>query len=336
MSLLMGSNELRAQEHYDLMDGNPQWVYYLQANKGCNDPFLYIKVASMQISYSHDCFVRIYFDTPIDLLPNLTPLYCEVLDIYGNKLSKKNIGVDNPILLAFCRISGDKVLGGLRFVDYRFTNHSKRTYTESDFYDNTLLFDYGLNVGDTLYMGGEPERDSAKYLFPVIDKQLWKMADGNSRYMTTYSLCEQHPSFNKELYSIEGIGFINAVEAPFGLLYNDSRDLKNTLLNKRVCYHWWNLNCFIQNGKVVYIAPREGFENDEEYEGSTRFKEMPFYPDITPESVADGTYTLPATVDGIADNKTSKGKQIYNLQGQKTNGLQRGINIVGGKKVIVK
>ena len=63
---------------------------------------------------------------------------------------------------------------------------------------------------------------------------------------------------------------------------------------------------------------------------------MPFYPDITPDSVPDGIYTPPSLVDTTADKHSSMDESIYNLQGQKLNALQHGINIVGGKKVIVK
>jgi hypothetical protein len=45
------------------------------------------------------------------------------------------------------------------------------------------------------------------------------------------------------------------------------------------------------------------------------------------------------TTTGIAEiinSKSSNGKSIFNLQGQRINGLQRGLNIMDGKKVFVR
>ena len=45
-----------------------------------------------------------------------------------------------------------------------------------------------------------------------------------------------------------------------------------------------------------------------------------------------------ATGIGLTESteKTEGTEGIYNLQGQRVNSLQKGINIVGGKKVLVK
>lgn len=328
--LLMCSSELRAQEHYNVIDGNPEWVYFLQAHTNLPG---FRRLASIDIYCEDDCFARMYFDDVDDKDPNLHQLMCEVVDLKGNKVdTSKLLARQNPFVIARCRERENKIYGGMFVGETRFTNHTQTQYDDSDFFSNTLLIDFGLEVDDTLYAGDfNKKRKAWKAL--VTEKKTVTLDDGSQRHKTTYSLAlntsdNNTPTDNKAFFLIDGIGFINSVDAPFGIYYNHSGSAE--------IFHWWNLNCFIQNGKVVYIAPREGFENDEEYEGSTRFKEMPFYPDITPESVAEGTYTLPAAVEGISYNKTSKGKRIYNLQGQKTNGLQRGINIVAGRKVIVK
>ena len=41
-------------------------------------------------------------------------------------------------------------------------------------------------------------------------------------------------------------------------------------------------------------------------------------------------------IDEIVNGQSVNGQSIYNLNGQQLNSLQRGINIVGGKKVLVK
>ncbi len=329
-SFLMCPNELRAQDYYDIMDGNSEWVYFLQAHT--NRPGLR-RMASIDVYCEEDCFARIYFDGTDDTYTNLHLLMCEVLDLKGNKVEvSKLLAKQNPFVLSRCREDADKIYGNMYVGETRFTNHTKTQYEDSDFWTNMLLIDFGLDVGDTLYVGDFNKKHKA-WKALVADKKTIVLNDGSQRKQTTYSLAlntsdKNTPTENDEFLLIDGIGFINSVDAPFGIYYNHSGSTE--------LFHWWNLNCFIQNGRVVYIAPREGLEKDDEYEGSTRFRDMPFYPGITPESVADGTYTLPSTVDTLADTQSSTDESIYNLQGQKTNALQRGINIVGGKKVIVK
>ena len=49
----------------------------------------------------------------------------------------------------------------------------------------------------------------------------------------------------------------------------------------------------------------------------------------------DGTETL-TTIDGIVNGKSVNGKSIYNVAGQRISVVQRGLNIVNGKKILVK
>ena len=50
---------------------------------------------------------------------------------------------------------------------------------------------------------------------------------------------------------------------------------------------------------------------------------------LTEEEMADG-------IEEIVNGKLSNSKSIYTLQGQRINGMQKGLNIVDGKKVVVK
>ena len=164
------------------------------------------------------------------------------------------------------------------------------------------------------------------YCFPVMAKQLISLCDGSKRHLTTYKSISP---FLKEIYSIEGIGFINADTPPFGSLIDDR-------ISKYIS-HWCQLIMFKQNDKVVYIAPREDPEDDGQYEGSRTFKAMPFYPDITPESVASGKYSFDTSAQmSKNDNSQEEYYSKYNLQGQRINTLQKGLNIVDGNKIMVK
>ena len=53
--------------------------------------------------------------------------------------------------------------------------------------------------------------------------------------------------------------------------------------------------------------------------------------------VFNGVFDTSATaIAEIVNGKSSNGKSIYNLQGQRINALQKGLNIVDGKKIFVK
>ncbi len=73
----------------------------------------------------------------------------------------------------------------------------------------------------------------------------------------------------------------------------------------------WQLNLFYRDGKLEYKSPN-------------------FYPDpFFPEETADG-------IEPIEHSPLNIDHSIYNLYGQPQLGLQRGINIVNGKKILVK
>lgn len=322
MMFVLIQTSIMAQVHHKMLSGNPEWVYYLQARANSQANFF--------IKYEKDCFMHIYLEDTVKREGQiLQKMMCEVLDMDGNSISPKDVLFNqNPFVLAICREDGEKILGGLGALDIRFTN--KMEYKPEGIVNswaNSLLFDFSLNVGDVLYYGDEEFNPNGEYCraYPIIEKDLTVLNDGTKRYKTTYQ--SNYSEMYNTYTSIDGIGFINAELPPFGQLHDKDFDIRvNGIRN-----HFCNLNCFIQNGKVLYIAAREGLENDDEYEGSTRFRPMPFYPDITPEGVADG-------IDGVASAKrdrTGEGN-IYNVQGQSQDGLQRGVNIVDGRKVLVK
>lgn len=73
---------------------------------------------------------------------------------------------------------------------------------------------------------------------------------------------------------------------------------------------------------TMMLAPNKAFI---ELSSSTQAKALRF---IFPEDVATGISPLPTSPQGE--------EMIYNISGQRLNRLQHGINIVGGKKILVK
>ena len=307
---------LQAQQYHSMSEGNPEWIYYLQPRKNIATD------ASMYLAYKQPCFMRAFVgDTTKKGNHVFYRLQCEFIDMEGNLMDSNLFFLIKSTPFTLSRFREDKgLIYGIMYIpEQRWTNRHE-TFDDVNWEDN-ILFDFTLDKDDCIYV-----QDKNVLQYTVLDKQTIKLADDSERDITTYRCY----SMNRNTYhSIEGIGFINAPSAPFGELMPFDQ------FNNKPTRHWWNLNCFIQNGKVVYIAPREGLDDDEQCEGSTCFRDMPFLPDITPESVASGTYTIS---DGLSDvtNTKSARQSIYNLQGQKRDNLQKGINIINGQKMIIK
>ena len=317
-------------EYHSMLEGNPEWVYHYMPPSESR----YKSNAYGQCSYPNEMYLRLYVNGDTVHLNNHTYyiVYYEGYNASGSLIDGHYFWYrQNPGIYTALRESDGKTFAPLYGSGMRFT---KRVLVDNSKYDTNevMIFDNDIQKGDTVYECSyytyslDPSLGTRTEV-PIIGDTLIQVADGSMRRMLTYGCKNDNDQLQ---YMIESIGFINPDNMPvFAVLEETQVHVTEDWM------HYCNLLLFRQNGKVVYISPR--CKDDASYEEKAMsFAPMPFYPGITPESVADGTYTWPAAVDGIVDNKTSTGKQIYNLQGQKTNGLQRGINIVGGKKVIVK
>lgn len=69
---------------------------------------------------------------------------------------------------------------------------------------------------------------------------------------------------------------------------------------------------------------------------SPESEEIPFYATDSGMYINFRMENTPTSIAGVEAEQTVKSQGIYNLQGQKLQRLVRGINIVGGKKVVVK
>ena len=97
----------------------------------------------------------------------------------------------------------------------------------------------------------------------------------------------------------------------YSLIYPSAWFLPMEFLQNDAIYRSTHLNLFYRDGKLEYKSPD-------------------FYPDpFFPEETADG-------IEEIVNGKWSNSKSIYNLQGQRIKTLQKGLNIVDGRKVWAK
>ena len=70
---------------------------------------------------------------------------------------------------------------------------------------------------------------------------------------------------------------------------------------------------FIQNNTIVYRAPMNAY--------------------VSYDFIKD---FVPTGIEEIVKNEKMGNESIYNLQGQRIKTLQKGLNIIGGKKILVK
>lgn len=334
--LLLQTTSLFAQTgHYSMLEGNPEWVYhFVQPNH------IYEKQAYVFCSYPREMFLRLYVNGDTCHLNNhvYTYVYYEAYDTEGKLVDNKYCFARmNPGYFKDLRESDGKVFGSLgNALGVRFT---KQLLEDMSKYDGNevVLFDDDLHKGDTLYVNHYDkyslveERKGVITVVPITGDSLVRVADGSIRHMLTYECKNYHGQMQ---YMIEGIGFINPDMVPLYAAFESHED--NIYAREWPPLHFCNLLTFIQNGKVVYIAPR--CKDDASYEEKAMsFATIPFYPDITPESVADGTYTMHgADVNSTTFRKTPDRESVYNLQGQQSGEPQRGLNIIDGRKVLIK
>lgn len=328
------------QNQFSMLEGNPEWIFYTNSQSPLLDRTFrgfrffryYIRDDEEEKTYPDDGF-------------KYKTLWCEVTDSMGNlttsgfiNLQKYGFVEENPFIMGRVRVDGTKVYAATWMGQmYAICKDDGST-------DPLFQYDYSWQPGQTItriawnYQKGD--YSGAKSSNDVLSRTPVQLADGTTRDLITVYICSPdnkywryEPGYNA-IEIIDGIGCINGMHHLFWIFsFNQEKTIWDDWNHSY--YFYSHLNCFIQNGKVVYIAPRDGLETEEEYEGSARFHTMPFYPDITPESVADGTYTMPATIE-MTHRNMSDDVSTYNLQGQRIVNLQKGIIIVDGRKVLMK
>jgi len=118
---------MRAQEHYSMLEGNPEWVYHMTPHKYADN---WTPSTAWALSkYDSEMFVRIYVqnDTTVDNY-EYKHLYLAAYDRYGKLIDGElyNIGdKNNPSHFQFMREADGKVFSSYYYVSgVRFTRQN--------------------------------------------------------------------------------------------------------------------------------------------------------------------------------------------------------------------
>ena len=343
---LLSIYSMKAQRTtYSMLEGNPEWIYYAYNTRlgTICDGLTFFRY------YLAD---NIYIG--IDDGREYKELWCEILDEKGEHVKMwledahyvyDNWATTNPFLISYIRESDGKVYTASHWTQYQLCDRNGE-YDENNI---MLLYDFNYQKNDTLFSRlwnpamGRLSEDIRQN--KVIERSSITLADGSVRSLLKIDCNNKNNSYWNKIpgyYYVELIEGIGAINSYYQLInYLDWLDyfLPNTFNYSKEFYNttrYAHLNMFIQNGKVIYIAPRKDL-NAQVDESQTTFKEMPFYPDITPESVASGEYRLDTSINNsTVDNSQKENYSLYNIGGQRISAPQKGINIVDGKKVWVK
>ena len=345
MVCCIGAVDLFAQQHYSMLEGNPEWVYYAYNTRLGT-------ICDGLTFYRYYLVDRVYIG--VDDGREYKELWCEILDEKGEHVkmwlenspeSYYGWGTTNPFLLSYIRESEGKVYTATYWTQYQLCDR-KGKYDENNM---MLLYDFDYQENDTIFSrlwdpkkGGLSEDIRQNR---VIERSSITLADGSVRCFLKIDCNNKDNSYWNKIpgyYYVELIEGIGAINSYYQLInYLDWLDyfLPNSFNYSKEFYNttrYAHLNMFAQNGKVTYIAPRKD-PNAQVDESQTTFKEMPFYPGITPESVASGEYSFDSSIiNSMVDSAQKDDYSRYNIGGQRINNLQRGLNIVDGKKIFVK
>lgn len=240
---------VKAQE-YNMLDGNPHWVYYDGSNEVSYVDGKYEQKTTMS-------FTHYYIDGKV--LNNgryYSRLYRDYVryDAYGNMLSEKKreyvIGV---------RAEGEKV-----YVAY---NNYAQLYNDISYinpYELTdkgeiAIYDYSIKKGDTIHVKSEDVGvvPNGNPDIVVANSGIEVVYDGSERRFYDYmSGC----------HIIEGIGSVT-----------DHLITPCPIYVYSVGSGFSHLNIFIQNGEIVYKAPEYKGEPENEKNSSNTYRKDPFF-----------------------------------------------------------
>ena len=254
--------------------------------------------------------------TIIVILGSLLPLLTQAQTFLddGNVWSYANICRINGILIDYLQIDTTLVVEE-NFERYYLkgdTIINSKTYKQlwGDFYYCNTEFHprkkSGTRYGQHGYVMGMREETGKVYVnVDEYDKQLMMFSYEEQKWNLTkeddeYVLYD----FNSPSdYVIPEVGSIFDLIFPYPLQRMDYWD---------GIMRPWQLNLFYRDGKLEYKSPN-------------------FYPDpFFPEETADGI------MENVKIEKLKDERAVFNLQGQRINGLLKGLNIVDGKKIFVK
>lgn len=324
-------------QRYSLLDGNAEWVYYT-VNQSPIYPLIVPRTR----------FYRYYTTGEQMTLPDgklVTLLFGEVMDVDGNlvegdfkELERYGFDLGSQYRAGFLMEKDGKTYGWQVNVDPGYN-----ICDANGVIDSLLQWDMDWQSGQKIYYR-RWDIYNGRYSDPinyreVVSRSYVTMADGSSRILLKIKVANQSDKYwrmQPGYYMaeiIDGIGCINGQNHILDFLqYADYMQIYEESQRE----HYSHLIMFRQNDEVVYIAPREDpdAQAKEEY---TTFKPMPFYPNITPESVKDGTYNFDTNItNSEVLNPKPKRINVYDISGRQKSDMTGGLNIANGKKVFVK
>lgn len=213
------------------------------------------------------------------------------------------------------------------------------TYTRSNIKANqwyTLCLPFDCDVPQGVIAEAFQSRDGSKIVYSKVDKiaagvpYIFKSETGNSAtFSTTNALIKSYKDIEHTESNYEFVGVLSSVWAPKESDGNRFMDVKN--------YIFYGLNSDANAFQRVGLNPEGNNARCDPYHAFIRIK--------ISENSGNSVSSL-KVIHGGGDGTTAIGNietegkagqtTIYNLNGQRIAAPQKGINIINGKKVIIK
>ena len=294
---------IQAQEEVvSLLDGNPIWVYY-KYSFTYTDPLkknLYtVYSVDGDTVVNHKRYVKLYVD----------------FYIYQGITTKEYYGEswDYNRLYALLREENNRIYEDASSFEKR---NWRKYYKSFELLDGELvMYDFNeMSQGNDISLWKDDIKTNKRF----VGYDMVSLEDGTSRPLYKYY------NYDKDMLrdtpaNLEVIDHIGCRNMFYGLLNYFDEPEHGTRPNNT---EWLGnrLNMFIQNGKIVYKAPAEDYI------------ELSWIDKLIATKIED-VYAKQSQKDSILEKGLGS---IYNVIGQRINGLQKGLNIVDGKKVVVK
>ena len=216
----------------------------------------------------------------------------------------------HPVNIAALREYDGKVLAAKAFYQEMFLEFGNYYEAFEERSDEVVVYDWNvLREAKSVKVfqdGNTTERE-------IVERTTTEMADGPMRMV--YKVFNHDPENLRKgqqayVEIIDQVGCINMPKALVHYLWEPKVFVYSTSPSNAIAGTTMN---FIQNGTIVYQAP------------TNEYVSYDFITDLVPTGI-EAIEHSPLTID----------HSIYNLQGLRMKQLQRGLNVVDGKKVMIK
>ena len=215
-----------------------------------------------------------------------------------------------PVNIAALREYDGRVLAAKTFYQEMYLDLGNYYEAFEELGNEVVVYDWNvLRDGQTVKVfqdGNTTERE-------IVERTTTEMADGSMRMV--YKVFNHDPENLRKgqqayVEIIDQMGCINMPKALVHYLWEPKVFVYSTSPSSAIAGTTMN---FIQNGTIVYQAP------------TNEYVSYDFITDLVPTGIEE-----------IVKNEKMGNESIYNLAGQRINLLQKGLNIIGGKKILVK